>query len=115
MNKKGKFDFWDLLLYGGAVTLIGWALLKSFGIINTPIWVEMLPYIALGVSIFGGAYKFGKMMEGMNRRLIRTEEKVTNLSRDFWSIKEDFIKVKHNQILCMDGKLGHSPFKKRFG
>jgi len=114
MNKRARLDFWDMLLYGSGITIIVWALLKSFGIINTPVWVEMLPYIAIGVSIFSGVYKFGKIMENIDRRLWRTEEKVTDLILDFRNIKEDFIKVKHNQILCMNGKLGHSPYKKRF-
>ncbi len=108
MNKKARFDFWDFLMWVGGITILVWALLKSFRIIESPIWIEMLPYIAIGLSILGGAYKFGKIIRGVEH----TNKKVNILGREFHEIKEDFIKVKYNQELCMSGKLINSPYKK---
>jgi len=113
MNKKGKLDFWDLLLYGSAITIIVWALLKAFRIVESPIWFEMLPYLAVGIAIFSGVYKFGGMMRNIKNidgRVSKTDEKVNRLLE----MRDDFIKVKHNQFLCMNGKLKHNPFRKGF-
>jgi len=109
MNKKAGFDFWQALIWIGAIVILGWALLKSFGVISSPIWIQMLPYYGVGVTLLGVAYGFGKLM----RDVEGTNKKVNQLSRDFNGMREDFIKVKHNQVLCMNGKLSHSPFRKR--
>lgn len=75
-----KLKIWDVLLWLGAILILGWALLKSFGIIHSPIWVEMVPYLGVGISIIGGAYKIGKI-----------SEKIDKIS----SIKERFDKLEH--------------------
>jgi hypothetical protein len=36
MNKRGGISFWDILLYLGIALILGWALLKSLGIIHSP-------------------------------------------------------------------------------
>ena len=56
---KRNLEFWDILIIVGAILILGWALLKSLGIIGTPIWVDMIPYFGAGASIIGGAYKLG--------------------------------------------------------
>ncbi len=51
---KKETEFWNTLIIVGAILIIGWALLKSFGVINSPQWVEMVPYFGIGVSIMAG-------------------------------------------------------------
>lgn len=51
---KKETEFWNTLIIVGAILIIGWALLKSFGVINSPPWVEMVPYFGIGVSIMAG-------------------------------------------------------------
>ena len=105
-DKKGQANFWDYLIWIGIVVLIGWALLKAFGIINSPEWVNMIPVLAGGASLAGGAYKLGMIMRGI--------EGTKNKINEVLEIKEDFRIVKQNQKLCMDGKLQNSPFRKRY-
>lgn len=113
MDKKGKFDFWDFLIWAGIALVLVWTILKTFGVMNSPIWIETLPFYGIIGTAIGIAYKFGKMMENIrniDKRTNRTDEKVDSLLE----LKEDFSKVKHIQQLCMNGKLSHSPVKKRF-
>ncbi len=95
-NNKGQIS-WDYLIWIGLVMLLVWAFLKSLGIINSPVWVEMIPYFGIGVAGMGGAYKLGKIMEGVER-LLRIEER--------------FISVENTHKMCIEGKLDKSPYKK---
>ncbi|MFA5020349.1 MAG: hypothetical protein WC533_04605 [Candidatus Pacearchaeota archaeon] len=93
---KRGFDFWDFLIFIGVIIILGWALLKTLGIINSPIWLEMMPYYGAGLAGLGGAYKLGKIMNGVER-LLRIEER--------------FNKLEHTHNMCIDGKLNGSPYK----
>lgn len=97
MNKKGKISIWDLLLYLGAGIILVWAFLKAFGVINSPVWFEILPYFGIGVSLVGGAYKLGKIMNGIEY----TNRKVNKLLE----IGSRFEKLENEHNLCMEGKL----------
>lgn len=81
-----------------------WALLKSFGIINTPVWIEMIPYIAGGISIFGAIVFFVNLFAEV-RYIGSTVRKIE-------SMRYDFIGVKTTQKFCLDGKLKGSPYLK---
>jgi hypothetical protein len=62
---KTKINFGDILLWLGVVLILIWVLLKSFGVIHSPVWIEMVPYFGIGISIAGGAYKLGKIMNSI--------------------------------------------------
>lgn len=38
-----KLSTWDWIFWIALLVLLGWALAKSFGLINSPIWVETIP------------------------------------------------------------------------
>lgn len=96
MKKRGS-DWWDILIIVGALLIIIWALLKAFGIIKTPTWVEMMPYFGGAASIIGGAYKLGKIKKGIEQ----TDEKVDKILK----IEERFSKVENEHNLALSGKL----------
>lgn len=50
-------------LYAGAVSILAWALLKSFHVIQSPVWVEMIPFFGGGVSLLALAYHAGKLVQ----------------------------------------------------
>lgn len=102
MNKRGE-NFWDYLIWIGIILILGWALLKSLGIINTPIWIEMIPYYGVGATGIGAAYKLGKIMQGVDE----TKKKVEQVLK----MEGEFKEVKSNQKMCMDGKLHRSPYR----
>ena len=86
MNKRG-ISFWDAIIWIGIGILLGWALLKSLGIIHSPIWVETLPYFGIGISAIGGAYKLGKIKQGIEN----TEQKIDKIV----NIEERFKKLEN--------------------
>jgi len=45
MNKKG-LSFWDVLAWIALGLILLWLILKTFGIINTPLWLEYSPIYA---------------------------------------------------------------------
>ena len=104
---KKRISFWDALIWIGVILILGWALLKSFGIIHSPIWVEMIPYYGIGGVIIGATYKLGKITNTIES----TNRKVNKISNDFSILREEFNKVKNNQMLCIKGKLKNSPYK----
>ncbi|MBU3942041.1 MAG: hypothetical protein KKF74_03960 [Nanoarchaeota archaeon] len=99
MKKRGKIkiDFWDILILFGALAILIWALMKTLGIINSPVWVEMIPYFGGAFSIIGGTYKLGKIIKGIEE----TEQKVDKLI----TIEKRFSKVETEHNLALGGKL----------
>ncbi len=91
-------SFWDILIYLGLLIIIGWALLKSLGVINSPTWIDMIPYYGVGLAGLGGAYKIGKIMNGIERLL---------------HMEKRFNEVETTHKLCIEGKLHNSPYSKK--
>lgn len=99
--KKWKIAWWDVLIIGGAILILGWAMLKSLGIIYSPTWIEMIPYLGGGASIIGVAYKIGKVIEvinGIGRDVSRLLTMETRLNK---------IEHEHNLAMCGKLKLRH--------
>jgi len=77
MEKK-RYNLWDLLFLIGTLAILIWALLKSLRIINTPIFIEMIPYYGLGL-VFLSAYK----------KWIKFELIISNTFRKVNQLKKD--------------------------
>lgn len=45
MNKRG-LSFWDILAWVALGLILLWLILKTFGITNTPLWLEYSPIYA---------------------------------------------------------------------
>lgn len=41
-----RWNFWDILAWVALAGILIWLLLKTFGIINTPLWLEYAPIYA---------------------------------------------------------------------
>ncbi len=98
--EKRSLELWDIIILIGAILIIIWALLKSFGVINTAIWVDMIPYFGASASIIGAAYKLGKIKKGIED----TQEKVNRILK----IEERFNRLENEHKLAMNGKLNIS-------
>ncbi|MFH0978440.1 MAG: hypothetical protein V1837_04020 [Candidatus Woesearchaeota archaeon] len=94
---NASFDLWDSLIVIGALAILLWALLKVFGIVRSPVWVEMIPYLGGGISILGGAYKLGKIKNGVEQ----TEQKVDKIL----AMEKRFNKLEIEHNLVMAGKM----------
>jgi len=49
---KKEISFWDILAWIVLAGILVWLLLKTFGVINTPLWLEYAP-------IYGAVYLAG--------------------------------------------------------
>lgn len=92
-----KIDYWAILIIFGALLVLIWALLKTIGVIHSPVWVEMIPYFGIGASIIGAAYEFGRLIKGIEL----TNKKVDKLL----SLEMRFNKLETEHCLVMAGKL----------
>ncbi len=101
MNRTFKDKFWDAMIWIGIFTILIWALLKSFGVVHSLVWIEMVPYYGLGVVFLGSMFKFGKMVEMINH--IGYDVKI--LKDKFEIFENRFSKVENEHNLCMQGKL----------
>ena len=99
---KGEINWGLVLMYVSAFVILIWALLKSFGVINTPVWIEMVPYFSVFGGVVGGAVVFGKLFERVDRncRILKGYEKM----------KDDFVLVRDKQKMCLSGELKGSPY-----
>ena len=106
-KKKKKWGLWDYLLWPGIILILAWALLKSFNVINTPMWVEMLPYFGIGVVFIASVFKAGKMVQnietmgtnisGFKEKTDKINDNLISLSKHV-SLRDETIK-KHGEDL----------------
>ena len=43
---KKRLNFWDILAWIAFAIIVIWLILKTFGVINTPLWLEYTPIYA---------------------------------------------------------------------
>ncbi len=99
-------DFLGDLIWIGAVVILLWALAKSFGWINSPAWIEMIPFFAGAGSVIGGAFKIGQMSKTLNN----VDTKVGAVKTELDELNSSFLTVKHNQEECISGRRHNSPY-----
>ncbi len=87
MNKKAKANIWDIIAWIVLFGILVWLILKTIGIINSPVWLEYAP-------IYGAVYLAGWSMHKL--------EIVSNDVRELKKFKEATIneinKIKTNCI-----------------
>jgi len=105
----------DILIIGGATFILVWATLKSLGVINTPVWVEMLPMFAVAGTIFVGIFKLGSLKESIMSRFSALEKRMDGVERRLDKIEtklermdERLIKLEYSHNLLITGKLNLS-------
>lgn len=98
---KKRIAWWDWLTAIGLGLLLIWIILKAMGIIHSPMWVDMIPYLGIFVAITGAIYKLGRVMEVIEQ----TSKKVDRLL----SLETRFNKLEAEHCLVMAGKMkaGH--------
>ena len=85
-----RISFWDFLFWIALIILLLWVILKGLGYINTPAFVEIIPYIS-GIFIAGAIY-----------------QQFRNMQNDISYIKyvnKRFLKIEHEHNLFLEGKM----------
>ncbi|MBT4136018.1 hypothetical protein HOD75_01480 [archaeon] len=93
MNKRGKSNIWDILAWIALAGIIIWVLLKMFGIINTPLWIEYAP-------VWPGIYLIGWAVE----RLRKTNEDLVQVKKSMIRMSQDMNKLKYGECPVLKEK-----------
>ena len=78
-----KIDIKDFLFYLSLVVIVIWFILKSAGVFNTPLIVEIIPIVS---AAFGAGVFYNKINSSLG--------KIGGLEKAFWMMKTDIIKIK---------------------
>jgi len=87
---KFKISLWAVLFWGGLIVLVLWALGKATGIINTPLWIDMIPYFSVATALAGGGIKAGKVLQ-----------KIDTVCQDVKEVKYD-VKEIQKKAMCLN-------------
>lgn len=113
-NSKGKVDMITLakaLMIGGITLIVLWALAKSFGIISSPIWLEMIPVFSGAAALGGVGIAIGKVLNKVDRLVIDVE----SLNSDFKKLDKKVERLdershsSNNRITKMESTLTKKP------
>ncbi|MBI1970411.1 hypothetical protein HYS47_01555 [Candidatus Woesearchaeota archaeon] len=72
---KKTFDVYTAIVWASLLSILIWALLKSFGIINTPDVIKMWPLVS---AVFGAGAFFQKFLQ-LNEKVAMMEQRLTNV------------------------------------
>ena len=62
--KKGyHLDITDILFWIGILIVIIWAIGKTIGLINSPVWVDMIPIFGAIITVVAISLKIGKILQ----------------------------------------------------
>ena len=87
---NNRISIADIVFWLALFVLVVWIILKATGFINSPIIVEIIPYIS-GIFILGAAWQ---QFRDMRKDIIY----IKNVNRRF-------LKVEHEHNLVMEGKM----------
>ena len=96
---------WVIIILG-VIGLAVWYLLKVFGIMNSPLWFEILPLFS-GIAIIA---TFAYFVGTMKNTLDITCKNVIKNSVGISKMHERLCEVERVQKLCVEGKLKGSPY-----
>lgn len=106
----------DWLFYISITIFFLWVLGKAFGIIHSPVWLDMLPYFAGGTGLSALFFKAGQTynridtVEGVVKEI---KDKTNELTKNTSDIEKKVIKLEENICLrepflkkLIDGDIG---------
>ncbi len=67
IKKVYHLDVTDVLIWTGIFIITVWALGKATGLINSPVWVDMIPVFGVVVTIAGISLKIGAILQKLNQ------------------------------------------------
>ncbi len=90
MYFMNKDKIYDLLFWSSMGVIIIWMILKATGVINTPVFVQLIPY-AGGIFAFG---VFFEMMRDFKNEIKSIKEDTKELRRTDQSLVSDVSQIK---------------------
>ncbi len=66
IEKMHRFDYTDVLLWISIITLALWIIGKIIGLIQSPVWVDSLPFLSALLAIIVFSIKIGRMLQKLD-------------------------------------------------
>ena len=89
MATSDKSDYWYYISWFGVAIILVYAILKSFNIIHSPTYQEMLP-------LFGGAITFGGMITAVRNLGTELKEFKTETKNEIREIRAELKEIREN-------------------
>ncbi len=90
-----KIKIYDIIFWTSLLVIAIWIVLKMFGVINSPVWIEMVPYLGL-IFAAGSFYQSVRSMKldisDFKLRMSGVELKTHNIEKELVEVK---IELKH--------------------
>ncbi len=104
MKKHLRFSFWQLLFYLSLLVISIWVILKSFGIIKTPFWLEyrvpilgfVIGFLAFYQGITNNIKDMAVGLASLNVNVSHLDRDVEHINADLKFMRDDFRAVKNN-------------------
>ncbi len=76
---------WNVVFWIGILIIFFWLVAKAAGLINTPLAVQIIPYVGGLVALFGLFRNAGKYIQKLNNLI----EKVDTISMEIKELRRD--------------------------
>ncbi len=93
---KGLIE--TVMFWASIATLVLWALGKSFGIIHSPNWMEMVPYFTIAIAVSSASTKVGRTIE----RIDHMDKEVNSLRTAVIAIGKDVREIQRKAFCLND-------------
>lgn len=93
-------DWLEVIFYASLIAFLGWIVLKIAGIIHSPVWVEMIPYLSISFALGSGFTKIKNMLD-------RITTDLSELKKDYKKLHNGFIKLKTEHDMIVGNRKHH--------
>ena len=94
---KIKID-WNIVFWIGVTIIFLYFMAKEFGLIHSPVYIEMLPYLGAFITLLALAKKFGvfetQLLMIVNE-LSSMKEDISNIKRELHSVDKRLLILEH--------------------
>jgi hypothetical protein len=78
-----KIKIYDIIFWASMLVIAIWIVLKMFGVINSPVWIEMIPYL----SIIFAAGSFYQSVNSMKLDILDLKSRTNGIEREMIEVK----------------------------
>lgn len=88
-----KFDFLETILYLSLAVIFLWALGKAIGLIQTPAWLEVLPFIVIPFAAGAGYQKIKSLLDSIIKKVDEIGKETKNIEK-----RLTFVEIEHTML-----------------
>jgi len=84
-----KPDWLEIILYTSLAIILAWAIGKALGFIQSPVWVEVLPYLVIPFAVGAGYQKIKGLLDNINSNLSKVAKNVNGIDKRLNSLETE--------------------------